>query len=69
MAHELFRTQIHNGILGNLAIDKRCDPTTAPVTIFRMRVGAHNATGVSDYNGAAVESVVVPPPSAIAHSR
>jgi branched-chain amino acid transport system substrate-binding protein len=68
VARELFRTNIH-GILGNIRIDAHGDPTTAPVTIFRIRAGAHNDTGVSDDQDAVIYRVIVPPPRIIPYSR
>jgi DNA-binding SARP family transcriptional activator/ABC-type branched-subunit amino acid transport system substrate-binding protein/streptogramin lyase len=68
VTRNVFRTRIRNGILGNLSIDANGDPATAPVTIFRLRTGAHNTTGLIDAQGAVVDRVITPPPTIVAHS-
>jgi DNA-binding SARP family transcriptional activator/ABC-type branched-subunit amino acid transport system substrate-binding protein/streptogramin lyase len=67
VARELFKTRIH-GILGPITINGHGDPTTAPVTIFRIRKGARNDTGVVDNQDAVVYRVIVPPPRIIPYS-
>jgi branched-chain amino acid transport system substrate-binding protein len=62
----LLMTHLHDGVLGDLAIDRHGDPTTAPVTILRLRKGAHNTLGAIDYSGAVVDRVISPSPSVIA---
>jgi hypothetical protein len=64
----LFDTPIRGGVLGDLAIDDHGDPTTAPVTILRLRTGAHSGLGAIDYDGAVVDRVISPPPDVIARS-
>jgi DNA-binding SARP family transcriptional activator/ABC-type branched-subunit amino acid transport system substrate-binding protein len=66
---QLLQTHLRDGVLGNLAINQHGDPTTAPVTILRIRHGAHNNLGAIDYNGAVVDRVISPPPNIIAQSR
>jgi DNA-binding SARP family transcriptional activator/ABC-type branched-subunit amino acid transport system substrate-binding protein len=65
VARELLPSRVPNGILGNLAINASGDPVTAAVTILRLRTGAHNNLGASDYNGAIVSQVITPPPDTI----
>jgi branched-chain amino acid transport system substrate-binding protein len=65
VARELFRTRIRNGIVGDLAIGRYGDPVTAPVTIFRLRRGARNPSGVPDFQDAVVDRVITPPPSVV----
>jgi ABC-type branched-subunit amino acid transport system substrate-binding protein len=65
----LFTTHIRNGVLGDLTINRHGDPTTAPVTILRLRHGAHNNLGAIDYDGAVVDRVITPPPTMIAQSQ
>jgi YVTN family beta-propeller protein len=69
VTRNVFRTRIRNGILGNLSIDAKGDPDTAPVTIFRLRTGARNTTGLLDARGAVIDRVITPPPNIIAHAR
>jgi branched-chain amino acid transport system substrate-binding protein len=69
VAAHLLTTRIHDGVLGDLTIDRHGDPTTAPVTILRLRRGAHNSLGAIDYDGAVVDRVITPPPNIIAQSR
>jgi branched-chain amino acid transport system substrate-binding protein len=64
----LFDTPIRDGVLGDLAIDGHGDPTTAPVTILRLRTGARSGLGAIDYDGAVVDRVISPPPGIIARS-
>jgi DNA-binding SARP family transcriptional activator/ABC-type branched-subunit amino acid transport system substrate-binding protein len=64
VAAELFHTHV-DGILGNLRIDPNGDPVTAPVTIFRIRAGARNDTGVADTQDSIVDRVITPPPRII----
>jgi ABC-type branched-subunit amino acid transport system substrate-binding protein len=66
VSQELLSLHIRHGILGDMRIDRNGDPVTAPVTIFRMKAGARNDTGVIDNQGALVDRVVVPPPNVIA---
>jgi DNA-binding SARP family transcriptional activator/ABC-type branched-subunit amino acid transport system substrate-binding protein/DNA-binding beta-propeller fold protein YncE len=65
----LLTAHIQDGVLGNLTINRHGDPTTAPVTILRLRRGAHNSLGAVDYDGAVVDRVITPPPRVIAGSR
>jgi len=65
VAHELIGARIRNGILGDIRIDANGDPTTAPVTIFRMRAHARNDTGEVDNQGAVVDRVIAPPASVV----
>jgi YVTN family beta-propeller protein len=59
VARELFRTNVRNGLLGDLSIDANGDPVPAPVTIVRLqRRGASAAIG--SYDGARVEAVITP---------
>lgn len=60
------RRSVVRALFDTKGIDRFGDPRTAPVTVFRLRPGAHNATGLSFFQGATVERVVTPPPSAIA---
>jgi branched-chain amino acid transport system substrate-binding protein len=65
----LLETHLRHGVLGDLTINHHGDPTTAPVTILRLRQGAHNNLGAIDYDGAIVDRVITPPPSIVAQSR
>jgi branched-chain amino acid transport system substrate-binding protein len=69
VAANLLTTRIRGGVLGDLTIDQHGDPTTAPVTMLRLRRGAHNGLGEIDYDGAVVDRVITPPPNVIAQSR
>jgi hypothetical protein len=60
------RRSVVRALFATNGIDRFGDPTTAPVTVFRLRPGARNATGLSFFQGADVDRVVTPPPSAIA---
>ena len=64
----LLKTHLQGGVLGDLAINDNGDPTTAPVTILRLRNGAPNELGAIDYDGAVVDRVISPPPNVIAQS-
>jgi DNA-binding SARP family transcriptional activator/ABC-type branched-subunit amino acid transport system substrate-binding protein/DNA-binding beta-propeller fold protein YncE len=61
VARALIGAHIRHGILGDLRIDANGDPTTAAVTIFRMRAHARNDTGEVDNQGAIVDRVITPP--------
>jgi ABC-type branched-subunit amino acid transport system substrate-binding protein len=65
----LLETHLQHGVLGDLTINHHGDPTTAPVTILRLRQGAHNNLGAIDYDGAIVDRVITPPPRIVAQSR
>jgi len=67
VARALFGTHV-DGILGPVSIDAHGDPVTAPVTIFRIRKGARNNTGIIDNQDALVDRVIVPPPRVIPYS-
>ena len=62
VARELAHTRIRGGILGDMQINANGDPVTAPVTIFRLRRGAHNNTGLTDNQDTVLDRVIVPPP-------
>ena len=50
--HELFRSKVHNGILGDFAITPSGDTTASKVTIYRLTAGKLRRF-----------SVLAPPPS------
>jgi DNA-binding SARP family transcriptional activator/DNA-binding beta-propeller fold protein YncE/ABC-type branched-subunit amino acid transport system substrate-binding protein len=60
------RRSVVRALLARKGVDRFGDPRTAPVTVFRLRAGARNATGLSFFQGADVDRVVTPPPSAVA---
>jgi hypothetical protein len=59
------RTRIHGGYAGDLRFDRAGDPVTAPVTIFRLRAGATNASGTPDFQDAVIDRIITPPATAI----
>ncbi|HXK13004.1 MAG TPA: BTAD domain-containing putative transcriptional regulator [Gaiellaceae bacterium] len=59
---QLFSSRLN----GRSIFDRYGDPVTAPVTVFRIRAGAPNATGVAAFRGGVVDAVITPSVGAIA---
>jgi branched-chain amino acid transport system substrate-binding protein len=55
VSHELLTAKVHNGILGNFAIDQNGDTTTDTITIYQVRNGT-----------LALLKVITPPPTLLA---
>jgi len=67
VARELFTTRLDTYV-GRIVMDGYGDPTTTAVTIFRIKAGARNATGQSDFQNAVVDRVILPPPRIVPYS-
>ena len=59
-SRELRRTNVEDGILGNIRFDQNGDPVEAPVTIFRV-VGKRrrNSSSPPDFRGAVVDRTIM----------
>ena len=55
------RRSVTRALFASGLFDSNGDLRNAPVTVFRLRRGAHNATGVADYQDAVVASVIRAP--------
>jgi DNA-binding SARP family transcriptional activator/ABC-type branched-subunit amino acid transport system substrate-binding protein/streptogramin lyase len=64
VTRQLLATRLSDGILGPVSFDRNGDITRPPVTILRVRRRAR-VTDVSGTEGAAIDRVIVPPPSAL----
>ena len=61
---ELFKTRVRNGILGSFGFDRNGDTTLNEVTILRAEEPGGGST-VQSVDGAAVDRVLVPPPTLV----
>jgi DNA-binding SARP family transcriptional activator/streptogramin lyase len=67
VVEELFK--IHEEtFVGKIAMNRDGDPVTAPVTIFRIKPGAHNDTGQPDFQNAVIDRVITPPARIVPYS-
>ena len=62
VSRELMATRLDDGILGPVRFDRNGDMTAPVVTIMRVR-GRDGASDVEDFEGAAVDRVIAPPPT------
>jgi hypothetical protein len=65
VARHLLKTCIHGGYTGDMVFDHAGGPVTAPVTSFRIQLGAKNATGTPGFEDATVDRVITPPASVV----
>ncbi len=69
VARDLFRWESRSTAIGPVTLDSNGDPLEAPVSVFRMKAGARNGTGLIDDQDAVFDRVVVPPPRIVAYTR
>jgi branched-chain amino acid transport system substrate-binding protein len=61
---QLFKTRVERGILGSFSFDRNGDTTLNQVTILRAERPGGRST-VMSFDGAAIDRVLVPPPSLV----